>query len=272
MFPLAFGIIRDEFPRERVAGGIALIRACSESAADWDRPRRADPRQPQLPLALLDPVPSSLQQRSPPCSSFPSRRSGPRARSIGGRRTSFLLARLPVAGDQSGAAVGMDIGENDRAAGGRGGGWYRVGRHRGGTASALVDMQMMRLRPVWSTNLAGFLIGFGLFSSFVLIPQFVQTPPSNGYGFGSSVTQSGLFLDPVDPDDADRRSLQRQALQEYGSKVPLVFGSALTMLAFVVLAVAHSSQWQFYAASALLGIGVGFAFARSPTCRGGGED
>ncbi|TML46836.1 MAG: MFS transporter, partial [Actinobacteria bacterium] len=25
MFPLAFGIIRDEFPRERVAGGIALI-------------------------------------------------------------------------------------------------------------------------------------------------------------------------------------------------------------------------------------------------------
>ena len=25
IFPLAFGIVRDEFPRERVAGGIALI-------------------------------------------------------------------------------------------------------------------------------------------------------------------------------------------------------------------------------------------------------
>jgi MFS family permease len=43
--------------------------------------------------------------------------------------------------------------------------------------------------------------------------------------------------------------------------VPLVLGAAITMLAFVVLAVAHSSHWQFYAASALLGIGVGFAFA-----------
>ena len=59
-------------------------------------------------------------------------------------------------------------------------------------------MQMMRLRGVWTTNLAGFLLGFGMFSAFVLIPQFVQTPASTGYGFGSSVTQAGLFLDPVD--------------------------------------------------------------------------
>ena len=33
IFPLAFGIIRDEFPRERVAGAIALMSASSASAA-----------------------------------------------------------------------------------------------------------------------------------------------------------------------------------------------------------------------------------------------
>ena len=33
IFPLAFGIIRDEFPREKVATGIALISATSASAA-----------------------------------------------------------------------------------------------------------------------------------------------------------------------------------------------------------------------------------------------
>ena len=37
--------------------------------------------------------------------------------------------------------------------------------------SPLVDMGMMRLRGVWTTNLAGFLIGFGLYSAFVLIPS-----------------------------------------------------------------------------------------------------
>ena len=120
---------------------------------------------------------------------------------------------------------------------------------------------MMRLRPVWSTNLAGFLIGFGLFSSFVLIPQFVQTPPSNGYGFGSSVTQSGLFLIPSTLMMLIAAPFSGRLSRTYGSKVPLVLGAAITMLAFVVLAVAHSSHWQFYAASVLLGIGVGFAFA-----------
>ena len=33
------------------------------------------------------------------------------------------------------------------------------------------------------------------------------------------------------------------------------------MLAFVLLALAHSAHWQFYLASLLLGVGVGFAFA-----------
>jgi MFS family permease len=45
-----------------------------------------------------------------------------------------------------------------------------------------------------------------------------------------------------------------------GSKVPLVIGSIVTAAAFVVLAVA-GSRWEIYLASALVGIGVGFAFA-----------
>ena len=40
----------------------------------------------------------------------------------------------------------------------------------------LVDMRMMRLRPVWTTNLAALVIGFGMFASFILVPQFVELP------------------------------------------------------------------------------------------------
>ena len=50
---------------------------------------------------------------------------------------------------------------------------------------------MLRDRPVWATNLSATLIGFGMFASFVLIPQFVEMPKSTGYGFGSSVTEAG---------------------------------------------------------------------------------
>jgi hypothetical protein len=61
----------------------------------------------------------------------------------------------------------------------------------------LVDMTMMRLRGVWTTNLAAFLLGAGMYTSFILIPQFVETPKSAGFGFGASITGAGLFLLPA---------------------------------------------------------------------------
>ena len=58
-------------------------------------------------------------------------------------------------------------------------------------------MQHDAAAGVWTTNLAALLIGFGMYSAFILIPQFVQTPTSTGYGFGASVSQAGLFLVPT---------------------------------------------------------------------------
>jgi ABC-type Fe3+-siderophore transport system permease subunit len=48
----------------------------------------------------------------------------------------------------------------------------------------LIDMNMMRIRGVWTTNLTAFLLGAGLYSSFVVFPQFAQVPTSTGFGFG----------------------------------------------------------------------------------------
>ena len=61
VYPLAFGIIRDQLPRERVASAIALV---SEPARNRrrtrDRAGRPDPAAPLLPLALLDPAHADL--------------------------------------------------------------------------------------------------------------------------------------------------------------------------------------------------------------------
>ena len=40
------------------------------------------------------------------------------------------------------------------------------------------------------------LIGFGMYSAFILIPQFVEAPTRDRLGFGARVTQAGLFLLP----------------------------------------------------------------------------
>jgi MFS family permease len=46
-----------------------------------------------------------------------------------------------------------------------------------------------------------------------------------------------------------------------GSRVPLILGAGFSALAFALLAIAHSSPWQVYLGAAILGIGIGLAFA-----------
>jgi MFS family permease len=124
----------------------------------------------------------------------------------------------------------------------------------------LVDMSVMRLRPVWTTNLSALLLGFGMYSAFVLIPQFVQVPESTGYGYGATVTQAGLFLVPSTIAMLLFAPMAGRLSNSVGSKVPLVLGAGVTTLAFVVL-VLQSSRWEIYLASTLLGVGIGLAFA-----------
>ena len=130
-----------------------------------------------------------------------------------------------------------------------------------GSREPLVDMGMMRLRGVWTTNLAGFLLGMGMFGAFILIPQFVQMPRSSGYGFGSSVTQAGLFLVPSSLMMLVAAPVAGRLAGRFGSKPLLVLGTSLSLAAAVLLTVAHGSHAQIYVASFVLGTGFGFAFA-----------
>ena len=124
----------------------------------------------------------------------------------------------------------------------------------------LVDMKMMRLPGVWTTNTAALLLGFGMYSAFILIPQFVQAPTSTGYGLGASVSEAGLYLLPSTMAMLIASPVGGRISGVVGSKVPLVIGSAVTIVSFVILAFAGAS-WTIYVASGLLGVGVGFAFA-----------
>jgi EmrB/QacA subfamily drug resistance transporter len=263
LFPLAFGIVRDEFPRERVAGGIALLSGLLGVGGGLGI-ILAGPILAHLNYHWLFWIPlvvivaaTALTVAIIPES--PLRAPG-NVDWLGAVLLSawlvFLLVAIseaPVWGWLSGRTVGLLVAAAVVAVV-----WIRAETR---AHSPLVDMQMMRLRGVWTTNLAGFLLGFGMYSSFVLIPQFVQTKPSNGYGFGSSVTQAGLFLIPSTMAMLIASPIGGRLSGRYGSKVPLVLGSTVTMFSFVLLAVAHSEHWQIYLASLLLGTGIGFAFA-----------
>jgi MFS family permease len=125
----------------------------------------------------------------------------------------------------------------------------------------VVDMKMMRVRAVWTTNLAALLFGFGMFSMFIAAPQFVQTPMSAGYGFGASVTKAGLFLAPLSLAMLLVAPLIGRLTAAVGGRVLLVAGGGFGAASYFLLAAAHSDQWSFYVSSALLGVGVALGFA-----------
>ncbi|HET7743108.1 MAG TPA: MFS transporter [Gaiellaceae bacterium] len=263
IFPLAFGIIRDEFPVARRAGGIALISAILGAGGG-------------LGIVLSGPITENLSYHwlfwIPLIAiviamlaawivipESPVRTPG---------HVNVLAATL-----LSGWLVALLLGISDGSSWGWTStrvlglfvaaavllvAWIRV---ESGTRQPLVDMRMMRIRGVWTTNLAALLIGFGMYSSFILIPQFVETPSANGYGFSASVTQGGLFLLPSTIAMILVSPLAGRLAGIVGSRVPLIAGSVVSAASFLVLAFAHEYRWELYLATLLLGVGIGLAFA-----------
>jgi EmrB/QacA subfamily drug resistance transporter len=263
VFPLAFGIIRDEFPRNRVARGIALISALMGIGGGAG-------------IVLAGPIVDNFSYHW--LFWFPLMAVG-----ITIVATILFVPESPIKSpgriNWLGAAllsswlvcllIAVSEGSNWGWGSGRVLGLLAAAvvlfalwvRNESRADEPLVDMRMMRQRAVWTVNAAAFLVGAGMYSSFILIPQFVEEPASTGYGFGASVSQAGLFLVPSTIGMLVVSPLAGRLAERVGSRIPLVMGALTTMLSFLLLAVAHSQHWEIYVASSLMGAGIGLAFA-----------
>ena len=133
----------------------------------------------------------------------------------------------------------------------------------------VIDVRLMTRRGVAIPNLTALLTGFAMFGMFVLTPQFVEVPshlpPATArlvdYGLGASATAAGLFLLPSSLMMFFAGPLAGILGRRLGSKWPLASGLLLCSLAAGLLAMFHDDPWQIVVAMLLLGIGVGFAFS-----------
>jgi EmrB/QacA subfamily drug resistance transporter len=263
VFPLAFGIIRDEFPAARVATGIGLISATFGVGAGVGVVLSGvivDSLSYEwifwlgLPLVLFAIAATWLFVPESPVKS-PAKIDWGGAGLLGLGLTSLLV------GVSEGNSWGWD---SPRILGLFGlalvilAAWIRYeSRH----PQPMVDMKMMRRPAVATTNATAFLVGFGMIGSFILIPQMVQLPASTGFGFGASVTEGGLFLLPSAIAMLAAGPISGLLGDRGGSKLPLLIGTVTAMSSFAFLAAFHSTHLSIYIGSALLGVGIGFAFA-----------
>jgi MFS family permease len=263
IFPLAFGIVRDEFPREKVAGSIGLLSAILGVGGGIGIVSAG------LIVEHLDyhwlfwlPLVATV------LAALATRRFIPESPVRVPGRVNWLAAALMTIGM---SAVLLAVSEttvwgwgSDKTIGLLLAGLLVVGvwiAVETRSAMPLVDMAMMRIRGVWTTNLAAFLLGAGMYASFIVFPQFAQLPKSTGFGFGASVVVSGLYLLPTTIGMTLLGGFAGRISQRFGSRSALLAGTAFTTASFALLALEHSHPIDFLLAATLLGVGIGLAFA-----------
>ncbi len=263
IFPLAFSIARDEFPADRVAGSIGLMSSILGVGAGAGLVIGAVIVE-HLSWHWLFWIPLATTLLAAVCTwrfipESPVRSPGrvnwlaASLMSAGICCVLIAIAQTTVWGWGSAKTLGLlAVGFGICAL------WILVELR---SAEPLIDMTMMRIRGVWTTNLVAFLLGAGMYSAFIVFPQFAQLPTSTGFGFGASIVVSSLYLLPSALTMGLLGAVAGRVARRYGSKHALVVGAAVAAAAFGWLAVAHGHPYDMLISATLLGIGIGLAFA-----------
>ena len=271
VFPLSFGIIRDEFPPEKVGlgigtvssvfgvgGGVGLVLSgviIEHLTWHWLFLIGAVPVLASTVLLALF-VPESPVK-------FPARPDY-----LGGLTLSLALGSLLVAisegtnwgwtsagvlGLLAVAAIMFTL-------------WASIERR---VPEPMVDLRTFARREMAATNVTTLLMGFSMFSTFILLPNFVQIPlglppdlaARGDYGFGASPIEVGLFFVPSSIAMMVAGPLAGALGTKIGNAVTLRIGIGFLVLSLTLLASVHDAPWTIYAWMVFMGIGLAFSFA-----------
>jgi SAM-dependent methyltransferase len=125
----------------------------------------------------------------------------------------------------------------------------------------LVDMRMMAVRAVWTTNLAAFLLGAGMYASIAVIPAVVELPRSSGVGFGGTAIAAGLLMLPTAAVQLAVGPYTGRIERRLGSRAQLQAGMACLLVAYVALFGAHATTVELLAPTIVLGLGLGLGLS-----------
>ncbi|MGW2706808.1 MFS transporter [Streptomyces sp. NPDC001340] len=263
LFPLSFGIIRDEFAASQVSGSISNLSAVIAAGGG-------------VGIVAAGPIVSALDYRwlfwipvvIVAATVLIALRYIPESPNKGQGKVSWLGAVL-----LSGWLVALLLPLSQAGQWGWGSPkalglfaaavllfalWLTIEARSG---SPLIDLRVMRLPAVWTTNVAALLFGAGMYAIWSFLPGFVQTPTAAGYGFGASVTESGLLMLPMLVAMFLSGVLSGRLEPRVGAKALLTAGAALGALACGFLTLWHDAQWQIAVVAGLFGLGIGLAFA-----------
>jgi MFS family permease len=123
----------------------------------------------------------------------------------------------------------------------------------------LVDVHVLTDRRVALANAATIGLGWLLFSSYLLVPELVRSPPAHGYGLGADSATVGYLLLPLAAGQTVAALAAGWSLQRVTARWVYAVGLLVLALGSALLALDRSSVALTVVATGLLGCGAGTA-------------
>lgn len=132
-------------------------------------------------------------------------------------------------------------------------GWVAVERR---AASPMVDLRMLATPAMWSACVLTFLMAASSGMAIFLVPQLFDVS-AEGYGFGASTTDIGLFLMPAAIAGVASGTVGGIAARRFGPRAVIIVGTAVVAATMIVLASLHDAVWQLVVAKVLIAFAAG---------------
>jgi predicted MFS family arabinose efflux permease len=130
--------------------------------------------------------------------------------------------------------------------------------------SPLIDLRLLRRRPVLAANVTAFGVAVGFYPLASLVVRFAATPPAAGYGFGASVLVAGAMLTPFSLASFAASRVAVRAARRTSAEFVVAASCVVLIVSMVLFLVARDSYAGIVAAMAVDGFGVGCVFAVNP--------
>jgi len=128
----------------------------------------------------------------------------------------------------------------------------------------LVDMELLARRPLLVAHLGALALGVNQFICYVLVPRLAELPEGPEGGFGLTVTGAALILLPGTLLMLPASWLAAPVQRWLGTRAPLVAGLVLAAAGTVLLAAWHGQVAQVVLGYLVCSVGYGFAMAALP--------
>ncbi|MFB7721358.1 MFS transporter [Nocardia sp. NPDC056100] len=138
-------------------------------------------------------------------------------------------------------------------------GWWELR-----TRDPLVDLRVTARPRVLLTNASSMVLGFGMYSASLIIPQLLQLPRSTGYGLGQSMLAMGLWMAPGGLMMMLVSPLGAKLSAARGPKVTLVAGALVLAAGYASSTVLMGSTWGLLVAVCVCNCGVALAYGAMP--------